>query len=143
MAVSGPLDADVPLARFSASGDIRAEKRPRVKDRFMLPRREPTSGRWALSTSRVDGMSADEKRAFGEDWVRTHLGAGRSLKAHCEVPVGAVESAASGELHADFDDRPPRHVNVLGWPEEEDGRLAIAQELCARIETEGHVERYA
>ena len=113
----------------------------------MMPRRERETGRWALSTARVDGLAVEEKRVFGEAWVRRHLGQNRSLKAHCEVPVEAIESAGGRLLHTDYDrmdtyNTPPRHVNVLGWPDEEDAQLAIAQELCALIETRGHVERY-
>lgn len=135
----GPLAPDTPLARFSASkSDFRSETAPRVKDRFMLPRPDPTAG-WALSTLRVDGLPADEKRLFGEQWVLSNMGPDRTLRAHCELPTAAFETVG---LRPDFDDHPPRHVNVLGWPDETDARLAIAHELCALIEIAGHVERY-
>lgn len=105
----------------------------------MQPRREAETGAWALSTSRVDGLNDDEKRAFGAAWVQTHLGPQRSLKAHCELPVRAFEGQG---LTVDFDNKPLRHVNVVGWSDDVDARLAVAQELCALVEETGVVIRY-
>lgn len=138
----GPLSPDTPLARFAADRVVRPTKMPRIRDSFMMPRWDTGVDGWALSTSRVDGMAADEKRDFGAVWVRENLGEARSLKAHCEIPVRSVESAGGRALRAVFDDTPPRHVNVTGWPEQEDAQLEIAQELCALVETTGHVARY-
>lgn len=108
----------------------------------MSPRWDARIESWALSTFRVDKMSPAEKRAFGTAWVERVHGVGRTMKAHCELPAGAVESAADRVLHADFDGVPRRHVNVVGWPSATEDQLEIAHELCALVETSGHVERY-
>ncbi len=42
--------------------------------------------------------------------------------------LGVVD--ATGPLRVDFDEPPPRHANVLGWPRERDQQLALAQSLA-------------
>lgn len=108
----------------------------------MSPSWDRRVGALALSTSRLDGLTPEQTRAFGVAWVARVHGEGRSLRAHCDLPVGAVESATSGALRADFDNDPPRHVNVVGWPSATEDQLEIAQELCALVETVGRIGRY-
>jgi len=134
-----PLQPDTLLARFTAGKDVRAEQKPRVKESFLLPRWDDGASAWALSTSRVDGLNSLEMRAWGEAWVHKNLGPSRTLKARCCLPVRAF--LAQG-LQTDFDDEPPRHVNVLGWPDAPEDRIAIALELCREVEESGHIERY-
>lgn len=86
--------------------------------RVFLPRREH-SGRWALSTFCVDRL---------DEMARWSL-----LKQYVDPLVARVE------LHTDvFRDAgltvapdwvPERHVNIVNWPEEEEARTSIAQEL--------------
>ena len=106
----------------------------------MMPREEADTGRLALSTYRVDGLNDNQKEGFGREWVHKHLGEHRSLKAHCELPVRHFESL---RLRTEFDNSPPRHVNILGWPVTEEDQLEIATDLCVLIEDHGRVERYS
>ena len=108
----------------------------------MSPRPEPGTGRWALSTSRVDGLSEGQRKAFGQAWVWKNVSSDRDVKAYCALPVRSFERVRDGALRAHFDNVPPRHVNILDWPADEPAQLAIAQELCMLIETEGQRVRY-
>ena len=108
----------------------------------MMPRWDERASCWALSTFRTDGMTAAETRSFGEAWIHATHGADRTLRLHCELPVRSVETIRGRALRAVFDDTPPRHVNVIDWPDEPDAQLTIAQELCALIEKTGRIERY-
>lgn len=35
------------------------------------------------------------------------------------------------KLEVDFNNDPPRHANIIGWPEEKSKQISIAQELAA------------
>ena len=138
-----PLGPDDPLARFTVDRKaIGTDERdpPRVKTTVLSPQQE-VSGRWALSTFRVDGLTDAQRRAFGQAWADRFQG-GRDLKAYCALAVRLFESAHDGQLRAEFDDDPRRHVNVVGWPDDEPTQLAIALDLCWLVETEGQRVRY-
>lgn len=124
-----PLSGDTLLARFQASRELKAES-PVVKPSVFSPRRE-TDGRLALSTFRLDQLSPSGVKALGESWVRDHLPAGRRLKSCVALPTRVFERVG---LRPDADDRPPRHVNVVDWPDDESDRLDIVNELCAAAE---------
>jgi hypothetical protein len=51
------------------------------------------------------------------------------VRARADIVVRDVEAAS---LRVVLDDMPPRHANVIGWPEEKSARKVRAAELAAR-----------
>ena len=57
------------------------------------------------------------------------LSAGRRI--HGRGDLTADDVVAAGPLAVDFDDTPPRHANVVGWPQDRAGQKVLAQALAA------------
>lgn len=79
-----------------------------------------------LSVFRVDGLTEDEIWTHARKYA---LPPGRNIHGRADMPHEAI--AATGPLHVDYDDSPPRHANVVGWPHAKDEQLALAQDLAS------------
>lgn len=104
-----------------------------------MPAREKDSGLLALSTYHVDGLDDEGIKALGEWWVGEFHAPHRNLRSSVELPVGEFQKL---DLRPDFDNTPPRHVNVVDWPEDEEDQLDIVNELCAVAEENGVMKKY-
>lgn len=96
-------------------------KPPRAKAKIFQP--TPFQGRWELSTFCVDGIDEVAR------WELLDLHGDRPTVGRCELRVELILEVG---LTIEPDWKPERHVNVVGWPESEDGRLSIAQALRDR-----------
>jgi len=126
------LQPSTPLARFILDRKHLRKTEPRVRPKSFLPREDPGIGEMALSTFRVDGLQEEMIWEIGQNEIASK--AGRSLKGRCDLPTQVYTTCG---LTADFDNQPLRHVNIVGWPQEEEKRLAIAQELAAAVAEQG------
>ena len=100
----------------------------RVKPAAFLP---PDDGR--LSVFGIDGLFEAGIWSIGMTWVAQPRGA--TLYARADVASSAVEDSG---LRVDVDNTPPRHANVIGWPDEKS-----AQKLKAGILAEAASLRLA
>ncbi len=77
----------------------------------------------------TDGIGSKEIEAIAEQYVSPGR-APASLKGWAELTVGDVSRVGLSAVHdgVNYD----RHVEVSGWPESKDSRLAIEMELAAR-----------
>lgn len=117
----------IPLSRFAFSRKwvSRADGKFRLKYQAFMPR--SAHGRpLELSVFRVDGLSEEEIWTHARRYA---LPPGRNIHGRADVADKAI--AASGRLQVDYDDSPPRHANVVGWPKERDEQLALAQDLAS------------
>lgn len=75
----------------------------------------------------VDGLSEKSVWCLGDE----HAAGPRrqDIRARAELMRTEIESV--GSLTLDRDDRPFRHANIKGWPEEKDEKMSLAQELAA------------
>lgn len=136
---------DVPLARFTVNKEIKIH--PKTKEQSVSPvlflpdPEKEHGGRLALSTFRVDGLDGPAIRARGEQWVMDTYAPvpQRTLRGYAVVETAAVQKQG---LVPDPDDTPPGHVNVIGWPEDEAKRDAIAVDLAAAAEEGSLFERF-
>lgn len=103
------------------------------------PRPDARTGKLALSTYRTDGLEAEGKRRLGEWWAQEFHGPNRRLKSCVELPVGVFKEK---NLSIDPDDDPPKHVNVLDWPEDLAEQLDVTNELCAAAEEHDSITKY-
>ena len=54
---------------------------------------------------------------------------GRPLLGRAEIKA---QDASDVGLGIEPDSKPPRHANLVGWPNEKHERMSMAQELAAR-----------
>ena len=111
---------DGTLARFGTqSGHLAASL---VKPKLFEPNRS-----LELSVFRVEGLGSSDILPIGEDVVRKHPQANR-LYGWGEVNASDVLDTG---LRIDYDDDPPRHANIAGWPQDKSQRLQIQQILAS------------
>ena len=81
-----------------------------------------------LSVYQITGLGDDEIWTLGRNVLQEHPQP--RLYGRADVRVGAVHDQ---KLKAIRDDDPPRHVNVVGWPNYADGKdlmKSLAQQLA-------------
>ena len=85
----------------------------------------PRDDRNEVSVFRVDGLTEDEVWEIWENTV--NRSSNRTLHGRAEITALAVETQ---DLQVVPVDKPHRHANIAGWPNEKSKRLQIAQELA-------------
>ena len=119
-AVTNALALGEPLARFLCSSSWFGRESGRVKYSAFMPRNGATS------VFRVAGLDDLEVWEIGRRLVAGP--AGRSLHGHAALQVVHVKSCS---LILRADDSPPRHAEILGWPEEKGAQRFAAERLAA------------
>lgn len=107
-----------PLARFLTSSGQFAKTKGSIKRAGVMPKN------WQTSVFRIGGLRDDAVLAVGKREV------GESRTVH-GWGVFEARSVLSVGLHLQPDDVPPRHANIVGWPQEKDAVIEKAQDLCA------------
>jgi len=121
------------LSRFVTSlKNVRKEKTPFAKPTNFLPRPNPDTGQLELSTFQVSDLG--EEHIWELATLHIEPRTGRRVPARCDLPVSEYELH---DLRADDDDDPPRHVNVVDWPANEEDQLAIANDLAIAVHKRG------
>lgn len=82
-----------------------------------------------LSVFRIDGLQLEEIWEIGQKKVIDAMQQPKVLHGIADVKVSTVQE---NNLKVEPDDRPPRHANIIGWPEEKEKQKIIAQELAAK-----------
>ena len=111
-----------PLARYLLQKTHYSALNSRVKPGAFLPNRERQT-----SVFLIRGLSEQEIWQIGEEHVSGPLD--KRLRARADVIVSTVEEQG---LRVDLDNIPPRHANIIGWPEEKSAQKLIALELASR-----------
>lgn len=63
-----------------------------------------------------------------EIWERgRNLRSDKTLRGRADLTT--LDVAAVGELKVDIDNVPPRHGDIVGWPELKDAQVSLAQDL--------------
>jgi hypothetical protein len=81
-----------------------------------------------LSVFRIDGLQLEEIWEIGQREVIDAMCQPKRLHGIADVKVSTVQK---NDLEVEPDNIPPRHANIIGWPEEKAQRMLIAQELAA------------
>ena len=93
----------------------------------LMPRWNKRRRRFETSTHRTQGLHPDQIWAVGYRYVEPALQNSRIRgRGHCQA---AVVTAQALGFHVNG--RPyPRHIDVIGWPDEEDAQLMRATEIA-------------
>ena len=108
------------LARFATqSGHLAASV---MKPKLFEPNRD-----LELSVFQVKGLISAEIATIGESVVKVHPQA-RRLYGWGEINESEI---LTNGLKIDYDDNPPRHANIINWPQDKAQRLQIQQILAS------------
>lgn len=109
------------LARFAVrSGQMTTTV---VKPRLLEPNRQ-----LELSVFRIDDLGQEAIQEIGVDVVRRRPDANR-LHGWAELDEAAVQLVSLTVVH---DDTPPRHANIIGWPDDRAKRKLVQRKLADR-----------
>lgn len=78
-----------------------------------------------LSTFRIRGLDDEEIWRIGQKHVCNPQG--KSLRGRADFSSSVLTST---DLVANADDIPPRHVNIVGWPEDKSARKLLAIDIA-------------
>lgn len=109
-----------PLARFIFPRIHLSRKTLRPKPDAFLPSGSPLQ----TSVFRTLGLTQPEIWHIGLEIGSLR---GRTLRGRADILVGVVLDSG---LTIDPDNTPPRHANIVGWPEEKHEQLMLAMELA-------------
>ncbi len=112
-----------PLTRFAVEGG--KLNNSVVKPKLFEPNRQGN-----LSVFRTGGLQQNEVKEIGLQVVEDNPNASR-LHGWATIERDDVESTG---LSVVDDDDPPRHSNVVGWPEERERVLELKQALASKAE---------
>jgi len=101
---------------------VKVDGELRFSPRAFMPYRPKGRG-LELSVFRIDNLT---DRAIWEHVAKHARRPGRNIHGRADFRLGDVDSSV---LSLVLDETPPRHGNVVGWPEEKDAQLALAQAL--------------
>jgi len=116
------LDPSSPVSRFIFDRNQIRKNEPGVKYRAFLPGADGT-----LSVYRVLNLNDEE---IWEIAVR-HVEPGRGKKALARGDC-LIKVFQQHNLQIEPDEDPPRHANIVGFPEEKDLQKSITMEIAAQ-----------
>ena len=111
-----------PLARFLVSSNHFAKAKDHVKASAFMPAQDLT-----LSVFQIKGLAEREIWTTGKKHVSEPRG--RTLYGRADILVGNVREAG---LRIDPDDKPPRHANIVDWPEDKPRQKLLALDLASK-----------
>lgn len=118
-----PTEDTEPLGRYLLSKGYFSIQNKRVKYSAFMP--PPLD--LHLSVFKTQGLTEDEIWTLGEEVVKKNQPS-RTLYGRGEIILLNIKAV---DLELVPDNKPPRHANVIGWPQEKHARMLIAQELAA------------
>lgn len=108
-----------PWARFLCSSRLFLRESRRVKFSAFMPRERVTS------VFDVTDLPVQQVQQIGREMVAGT----RNLHGHATVTTAHVHEC---NLEIEADNTPPRHANIVGWPQEKSEQRLCAQELAER-----------
>ncbi len=115
-----------PLARFSVSRRMFIRARGEVKASAFLPRFDPGTNEWATSVFRIGGLSEQAIRTLQARHVPAPKG--RTMYGRAEILTSIVKRHG---LDVKLDNAPPRHTDIVSWPDSKPEQKSVAQQLAA------------
>ena len=127
MTTSSALPPNAPLSRFLTNRSHYSVNKGRVRKGAFMPHHRQ------LSVFQVGGLVEPEIWTIGKNVCEVSQ---RTLHGRGDLKVADVvcDAVSVPPLKVVPDEDPPRHANIVGWPEEKDAQNACALELAARAE---------
>jgi hypothetical protein len=112
------------IARYITSKRWHSRKKNIVKPQAFMP---PPNHK--LSVFRIDNLSETEIWKIGFNKVISKMNPPRNLHGRADI---LALNILENNLQIEPDNIPPRHADIVGWPELKEEQKSIAQELAAK-----------
>lgn len=86
-----------------------------------------------MSVFRTSELEEDQIWELGDSYINR---AGELIWGRSDLSLAIINEFM---LELEVDDNPPRHANVINWPEDDDERLLVSQKLAKRASDLGWV----
>ena len=123
MVLPNVVSPEESLGRYLPEDTYFSRSRGAVKPKAFMPTRD-----LILSVFRIHGLKLKEIWEIGQREVIDAMPQSKVLYGIANIEVYKVQEK---DLIVDPDNKPLRHANILGWPEEKGRQHSIAQELAA------------
>ena len=128
--VTKSITAQEALTRFITSKRWYSRKKNVVKPQAFMP---PPNHR--LSVFRIDNLTETEIWKIGFNKVISKMNPPRNLHGRANIMALNI---LENDLQIEPDNTPPRHADIVGWPELKEEQKSIAQELAAKASLRLH-----
>jgi hypothetical protein len=118
------------IARYITSKRWYSRKKNIVKPQAFMP---PPDHR--LSVFRIDNLSESEIWEIGFKKVISKMNPPRNLHGRADI---LALNILENNLQIEPGNTPPRHADIVGWPELKEEQKSIAQELAAKASLSLH-----
>jgi hypothetical protein len=123
MQLTNTVSPSEPLARYLTSSKHYSPQMQSVRPAAFLP----PPPEYHLSVFRIYGLTTEDVCQIGQRKVISNM-PGRTLHGYANIVAQSFQDA---NLTIDPDNNPARHASVVGWPEDKQQQVSIAQELAA------------
>ena len=124
------INSREPIARYITTKRWYSREKNVVKPQAFMP---PPDLR--LSVFRIDNLSEPEIWKIGFTKVIGKMNQPRTLHGRADIQALNILEI---NLQVNPDNIPPRHANIIGWPELKEEQKSIAQELAAKASLRLH-----
>ena len=119
-----PINNNESLSRYILNSNQFSRLKNIVKPSAFMP-----APNLQLSVFRIKGLDQDAIWELGEKEVVSKIIPIKTLYGMAKILSLSVKATG---LRIDPDDTPPRHANIIGWPQEKDKQKMIAIELASK-----------
>lgn len=128
--VAEEINSQEVIARYITSQRWYSRQKDIVKPQAFMP---PPNLK--LSVFRIDNLSEPEIWKIGIKKVINKMNKPTNLHGRADIQALKIFDS---NLQIEPDNTPPRHANIIGWPELKEKRISIAQELAAKASLSLH-----
>jgi hypothetical protein len=97
-----------------------------VKPLAFMPALNKNLSVFQTSVFHINGLNESSIWEIGESYIARPQE--KNLYGRGDILAAVIETA---KLRVDYDNTPPRHANIIGWPKEKHEQKSLAQELAA------------
>jgi len=128
--VTEEINSQEVIARYITSKSGYSRQKDIVKPPAFMP---PPNLK--LSVFRIDNLSEPDIWKIGIEKVINKMNKPTNLHGRADIQALNIFDS---NLQIEPDNIPPRHANIIGWPELKEERKSIAQELAAKASLRLH-----
>jgi len=126
---SKTLNENDQIGRFLTSSSHYSETKGRVKYSALMPMLNEKSDKYETSVFNVQNLSNGEKEQLATKYILVHLPSGRSIYGTGQFQK---TDANNSNLRLSVSEPPPKHLNIIDWPNEKSERMLRAKELAKK-----------
>lgn len=127
--IKKPASVEKIQSRFITSKSHFSKTKLMAKYHAFLPMLNKVSNRWETSIFQINDLTEEKIWELAEENITKK--SGRSVYARADLFTLSI--TVDGELSVEADNNPPKHANIIGWPEKKHERQHLANKLASRV----------